>query len=158
MKNLPKHCPIQSIDLKHKLRNEWGSCISFICFQLGISVSILDDVIIEDIVLATLPVMSDDDAIRALYARFASRNYTQSHLAVLFQIPKPRVCEFVHNPLLGKRPRGPERILSETEELAVLNYVQECQKGFNCVEPKELTAFVRNMISESPYLNPKIFA
>jgi hypothetical protein len=87
-------------------------------------VSFLDDVLIEDIVLAAaaLPVMSGD----AIYARFA--------LVVLFRIPKPRVWEFVHNPLLGKRPEGRERILSETEELAVLNYVQECQQGFNCVD------------------------
>lgn len=141
------------IDVKHKFRGGWGSYITSVCAELQISAANLDEELFEDIssAAAELPVMSDDDAIRELYAQFAGRKYTHSHLAVLFHMPKPRVSEYIHNPDIGKRPEGRERILSEAEEMAVLKYVQDCQEGFNCVEPKILTEFIRNMIVDSPY-------
>lgn len=116
------------------------------CDSLGVMPSSLDVALLDEMCekASALAHLDLYDAIRVLHEEYLDTKSANIHLSVIFQVKPPQISKIIHDPLRGSRSVGRPRLLSEMEEEAVIERIQEQQDHGQCHSVATTTAWINH--------------
>jgi hypothetical protein len=96
------------------------------CQSLRLNKMPLDPEFVDEMWTAasSTPDMSEYDTIRAIHGIFKERSDLQTHLAFAFGRKRPFTHKVVSDSSYGSKPNGRRRLLSQQEEIAIVEYIK----------------------------------
>ncbi len=93
--------------------------------------------------------VAEADRIRVLCNQFRERDYTKSHLAVLFMKDFSLISRILRDPNAGRGVSGRPRALTRDQEDQIIEYVRSCQISGHCVTLPQITEWTNRVLENT---------
>jgi hypothetical protein len=120
------------------------------CQSLELNEMLLDPEFVDEMWTAASSTsdVSEYDNIRAIHGIFKGRSHLQTRLAFVFWRKRPFTYKVVSDSSYGSKPNGRRRLLSQEEEIAIVEHVKVSHKRGQCENIAEVTAWINEELLE----------